>query len=166
MAAVITGSRPTSMLQLSVHFHSMYRRWAIIALSSSSQAHFTWTVMSFLKLLMVVMSLSFNFVSENTIRLRSTSVMLTVNLWKSGHLCYTVHKIRWPDNYSPGSSHVYISAFINYSIAVDNSLYYEWLPVWYCGAADIGGATPKFSGGPNLRPTTDVIQATEPTSYV
>jgi len=25
---------------------------------------------------------------------------------------------------------------------------------------DIGGATPKFFGGPNLLPTTDVLQAT------
>jgi len=25
--------------------------------------------------------------------------------------------------------------------------------------SDIGGATPKFLGGPNLRPTTDVMQA-------
>jgi len=24
--------------------------------------------------------------------------------------------------------------------------------------SDIGGATPKFLGGPNLRPTTDIIQ--------
>ena len=26
-------------------------------------------------------------------------------------------------------------------------------------SASIGGATPKFLGGPNLRPTTDVLQA-------
>jgi len=32
-------------------------------------------------------------------------------------------------------------------------------PQWRFYVGAIGGATPKFLGGPNLRPTTDVIQA-------
>jgi len=40
----------------------------------------------------------------------------------------------------------------------------EFARVSYCSSSSssssrvIGGATPKFLGGPNLRPTTDVLQ--------